>query len=169
MKQAVQQGKTSAPADLRYLKKPHSKVDQSQRSSVVSFLGHLYNSVAETLPDFRDDVESAKADVEQVAVNQGSDDEDAYGDLIQVRAESANESQAKRSKERRMRGCVELNVARKPGVGGQETRYLPPGQMKDMWEQYRLGLQNSTTKPASFSLFWRELWLHSFLLKNDFW
>ena len=167
MKAAIQQGKNSPPVDLRYLKKPKS-LDQSQRASVVSFLGHLYNSVAETLPDFRDDIENADVEVQVVAVKPSEDESerDPYGDFIQQEHNPSTEvskqpslqkrAKAKGSKERKMRGSIEVNVARKPEAGGKEIRWLPPGQMKDMWEQYRVGLQNSMVRPASFTLFWRE-------------
>ena len=167
MKSAVQQGKTSPPVDMRYLKKPRS-LDQSQRASIVSFLGHLYNSVAETLPDFRDDLENADVEVQVVALKPSQDDSerDPYGEFIQEEQEPSTKasqqpslqrhSKVKGSKERKMRGSIEINVARKPEASGKDVRWLPPGHMKDMWEQYRVGLQNSMVRPASFTLFWRE-------------
>jgi len=143
-------------------------LDQSQRASVVSFLGHLYNSVAETLPDFRDDIENADVEVQVVGLKPPEDDSerDPYGDFIQQEQDPSTKlsekpslqrpAKAKQSKERKMRGSIEMNVARKPEAAGKEVRWLPPGQMKDMWEQYRVGLQNSIVRPASFTLFWRE-------------
>jgi len=59
MKRAVLAGENAPPVDLRYLRKPHNDTqNQSQRSSVISFLASVYESVAETLPDFRDEVDS---------------------------------------------------------------------------------------------------------------
>lgn len=54
---AVENGAESAPVDLRFITKPESRtgaVADSVRSDVVSYLTHIYESVAETLPDLRD-------------------------------------------------------------------------------------------------------------------
>ena len=48
-------GFPAPPVDIRYLQKPKAQVVAETRSSVVSFLMEIYLSVAETLPDFRDD------------------------------------------------------------------------------------------------------------------
>ncbi|CAK9005962.1 unnamed protein product [Durusdinium trenchii] len=57
--QAAQKRAVSAPVDLRYVKRPYSdkkgKSEDCVRGDVVSFLGSLWASVAETLPDVRDD------------------------------------------------------------------------------------------------------------------
>ena len=155
MKQAVRQGATVAPADMRYIKKPRSGTgDQSQRAGVVSFLGDLYNSVAETLPDVRDDPEPTGPDVKVLDLPVENEEMDPYGDALQLGSASSS-SKEKVTKVRTARGSITINTDRRP-ANGFEERWLPPGQMKDMWEQYKLGLSTSLSRPASFTLFWRE-------------
>ena len=163
MKQAVLQGATVPPADMRYLKKPRSGTgDQSQRAGVVSFLGDLYSSVAETLPDFRDDPEPNGPDVKLLDLKVQNDEMDPYGDALQF-ASASSGNKEKVTKVRTARGSITINTERKPETGFEE-RWLPPGQMKDMWEQYKLGLSSSLSRPASFALFWREPSTHRIIL-----
>lgn len=154
MKRAVLAGENAPPVDLRYLRKPHNDTqNQSQRSSVISFLASVYESVAETLPDFRDEVDSG---IEIEGFDEGG--LDPYATLLgegHVDSSSSSKPQDK-SKVRRMSKSVKVNLERKPSQGGPEVRFLPPGQMKDMWEQYRQTVRSSCCKPASFATFWRE-------------
>jgi len=162
MKNAVQQGMTVPPVDLRYLTKPHGREqDNSMRSGVVSFLMGLYESVAETLPNFRepanlDEPDAASCSDVVVMENVWDDEPDPYSELIDKPEISKENLQGKRQKIRKSRGSIQVNVSRKPELGGNyEVRWLPPGQIKDVWEQYKLGVRNSAQKPASFTLFWR--------------
>lgn len=151
LKTAVANGQLVPPVDMRYISKTHAAPDQSQRASVISFLSHLYSSVAETLPDFRDDIESATVDVELGSMDADHDEQDPYGRYLEE-----EKTKPAGSKERKMRGGLRINSARKAGgESGHEVRWLPPGQMKDMWEQYRVSVQSSSSRPASFTTFWR--------------
>ena len=160
MKNAVNQGMTVPPVDLRYLTKPHVREqDNELRSSVVSFLMGLYESVAETLPNFRDPNPDDAASCSDVVVmeNVWENEPDPYSELIDKPEVSKENLDMKQKKKiRKSRGSIQVNVSRKPEVeGNSEVRWLPPGQIKDVWEQYKLGLRNSAGKPASFTLFWR--------------
>lgn len=53
---AVKDGADAVPMDLRYVSQPRSKLHgESSTAHVVSYLQGLYDSVAETLPDVKDD------------------------------------------------------------------------------------------------------------------
>ena len=52
---------SAPPADLRFLKRALAVTSEST-SEVVSFLEQLYNSVAETMPDVRDDTADDERD-----------------------------------------------------------------------------------------------------------
>ena len=129
-------------------------------ASVVSYLMEIYHSVAETLPDFRDET----LDVETTLVAAHGDDKDPYSDLLEaqqapgpVNPKSAS-SKTKNPKHRKMRKSVKVNLARKPETGGiYEDKWLPPGQMKDHWELYRQCQRGHEC--ASFTTFWRVAWL----------
>ncbi|CAK9081689.1 Uncharacterized protein SCF082_LOCUS38861 [Durusdinium trenchii] len=58
--EAARDGEAAAPVDLRYLKRPNSRVmtddAASTRGDIFSFLQYVYESQAETLPDFRDEL-----------------------------------------------------------------------------------------------------------------
>ena len=99
---------------------------------VTDFLHKIYSSIAETLPDVRDDAGGA------------ADDPDS--------------------------GILELETEYQPGVGVSskprkkrrsvvlrdrtlETRFLPPGSMKEYWVQYTR--QSKLKSPASVPCFWR--------------
>ena len=53
----MQNGDAKPPVDLRYLKRAESGADHTREcvSKVISFLETIYSSVAENLPDVRDD------------------------------------------------------------------------------------------------------------------
>lgn len=170
MKRAVLDGENAPPVDLRYLRKPCSdNKNQSQRSSVISFLASLYESVAETLPDFRDEVDTG---IEIAGLDQ-EDEMDPYATLLgkgHFPSSSSSSKPEDKSKTRLMSKSVKVNLERKPSHGGPEVRFLPPGQMKDMWEQYRQTLKGSCSKPASFATFWRDtchLLVHVFFLQES--
>ncbi|CAL1128171.1 unnamed protein product [Cladocopium goreaui] len=112
-------------------------------ASVVSYLMEIYHSVAETLPDFRDET----LDVETSLVAGDGEDKDFYSDLLAAQQalgpgpenpKSSSSSKPKNPKHRKMRKSIKVNLARKPETGGlYEDKWLPPGQMKDHWELYR--------------------------------
>ena len=119
----------------------------------------IYHSVAETLPDFRDET----LDVETSLVAGNGDDKDPYSDLLAARQAhgpgnpTASPSKTKTPKLRKMRKSIKVNLARKPETGGlYEDKWLPPGQMKDHWELYRQCQRGHAC--ASFSTFWRAPW-----------
>lgn len=138
------------PVDLRYLKKPRAEVANS-RSSVISFLTEVYTSIAETLPDFRDD--AFDVDTSLSADNQIYMEVDPYTDLDAV---VAKQEEHKHKPKNTMRSC-EINSDRVADPGGPcEERWLPPGQMKDFWELYKQKHRLSSEPVASFATFWRE-------------
>ena len=53
--------------------------------------------------------------------------------------------------QRKTKRQVQLNLDRT--VATREEKFLPPGTMKEFWEQYRA--QSTLQKPASFTCFWR--------------
>ena len=61
---AVCSGGSGPPCDLRYLKKAGLVVSE-KASNVTSFLSRIYESVAETLPDVRDELGDVTADVQE--------------------------------------------------------------------------------------------------------
>lgn len=154
--QAAQKRAVSAPVDLRYVKRPYSdkkgKSEDCVRGDVVSFLGSLWASVAETLPDVRDDTFD---DVDPEALPKLTD---SYSIELNVQVSlPANPStQEKVKKPRKVRKGVLLNPDRAPGSSGEEVRKLPPGSMKEYYEQYKLS--SNLGSPASFPTFWRAAW-----------
>ena len=151
--QAARDQEPAPPVDLRFLKRPCGKIgsdEQSQvRGDVCSFLEYIYESVAETLPDFRDELGSTT----DVTVNV----EDPYS--VELQSESRkrpledleNVDLRPKSKPRKRKGQIEINQSRTSAV--REERWLPPSSMKEYWEQYRI--QSALPKAASFPTFWR--------------
>lgn len=134
---------------------------------MVSFLNEIYHSVAETLPDFRDEgFDEEAADVETtVEVVGGSD---PYAECLNNKVQSAVAKPKAKAKGkglrkiRKMSKSVSINLVRKTGgSAGMEERWLPPGRMKDMWELYVRRMAPSVVKPASFTTFWRESWIRT--------
>ena len=142
---------TSPPVDLRYLCKPRvTERSHEVRADVVSFLSNVYTSCAETLPDVRDDPLSAE---EELVLQRPGDSEtqDPYAEKLANMASEKKELPSVQSCRKRKKG-VEINQLRT-----LEKRFLPPGCMKDYWEQYVL--MSPLAKPASFPTFWRVLGL----------
>ena len=136
------EGAQSAPVDLRYLKKAKFSSDQSDSTSagVLSFLESIYTSIAENLPDVRD--ETWDADAEGVM--------DPYaGDGA---FDIAMAPEQKKNNVKKHRRGVEVCPYR-TAAAGCEPRWLPPGSMKDYWVQYKHGV---TGRAASFATFWRD-------------
>ena len=160
LKTAAANEDIAPPVDIRYLKKPESRSDSEGRSSAVSFLMQIYTSVAETLPDYRD--ESWDIDTTLVSLQEidKQDNQDPYAEHLRNNAESPVEppnvkahAKVKGQKIRKMKRSVQLNLHRRPEVGMYEEKWLPPGQMKDFWEQYRLAQADAPS--VSFKTFWK--------------
>lgn len=142
------EGGTVPPVDLRYLQRPRSSTKGHEaRADVIEFLSNLYISTAETLPDVKDDPLTSAEELKVRVPNNG----DPLGDLY---AEKMAEmvAAAKTVNKRKKKKGIEINQLR----ANMEQRFLPPGTMRDFWEQYRLHSQNQ--KPASFPTFWRVPW-----------
>lgn len=151
---AVKDGDVVAPADMRYLKgiPKTGRGDNDSRSQIVSFLSGIYESVAETLPDVRDDTFDPDDVAEAVVSVEVPELMDPYV--------KAMESQPKSEKKPRKRKfSVTLNTSRKELFAGQE-RWLPPGHIRDYYEQFKAGMGDDQKVPA-FSTFWR-VWLQEY-------
>ena len=138
--------------DLRYLLKPLTNVGAERRAQVrgdiCSFLEYIYESVAETLPDFRDEMGGSTG--VQLAVD------DPYLQEMDSQKRTADEMLEEldlraRAKPRKRKGQVQINLSRTSAT--MEERWLPPGTMKEYYEQYRS--QSALEKPGSFPSFWR--------------
>ena len=139
--------------DLRYLSQPHARIgtDSSQvRSDICSFLELIYESVAETLPDFRDELGGSTG----VSINL----EDPYAVELEsnTKKRSAEElletvDLRPKAKPRKHKGQVQINLSRTSST--IEERWLPPGSMKEYHEQYQM--HSALEKPGSFPTFWR--------------
>ena len=172
---AARKGAASAPVDLRFLKKPraHTMMDfQSVRADCVSYLSSIYESVAEVIPDVRDsdapaDDEGANAgqvilDACDIELHKNMDD--APADL----PPRAHPPPKKKKVHTKRRG-VEMNPDRLSSLEeceSHEVRFLPPGSMKQFWEQYKL--VSNLEKPAAFPTFWKVIWIH-FLPQHILW
>ena len=106
---------------------------------MTSFLQTIYDSVAETLPDVKDDgVETA--------LHLTEDGSDPYAVAMDLQTE------APVGKVRKYKKGLKLHVERRPEISGLEVRYLPPGNMSEYYEQFK-GMEG--TQSASFAVFWR--------------
>ena len=152
---AARKGKYAPPADLRFLKKPflgNTAEKTAVRSDILSFLQGLYESVAETLPDIRDDAEPDDASV-QVFLHAESAEQDEYASALNgAQPNHELESQAKplskQSKPRKKKKSVVIQRSH------QEIRYLPPGTLKEYWHQLNM-MREPPLKKIAFSYFWR--------------
>lgn len=133
---------------MRYLSKPKANLTyDATRPDVVSYLQQLYTSCAETLPDVRDDPLSPQEQVEFLQLDGAQGD--PYAEKLFDVSKGVGELPAKRKKERKQIRGLKINQERLK----EETRFLPPGTMKDHWEQYRQ--VSPLPSPASFPTFWR--------------
>ena len=94
----------------------------------------MYSSIAETLPDVRDET-------------LGDDEIPAEGGIIELKSDPYQAAASGHAKPRKMHRSVAIPDA------NLEVRYLPPGTMKEYWVQYCR--QSKMTAPASFPAFWR--------------
>lgn len=136
--------------DLRFLKKPLSKKSGEGASArVVSFLEGLYNSVAETLPDIKDEGVLTKLhDTPEIL-------QDSYADSLSALREIPNLPDSRsgklQAKCRKRKMSLEIRRDRHPSNSGLEIRYLPPGNMRDHWETMRA---HDDGEQVTFSTFW---------------
>lgn len=150
------------PVDLRYVKKGRATQNPRQvavRSDVASFLQSIYESVAECLPDCRDnefdDVdpdsipEVGSMDPYCVQLNLETEKQDKQHKVYR----GLKKQLEKVKKPRKNKKGVELNMDRTTGATAQEVKWLPPGKMKEYYTQYRVTSLLPT--PASFPCFWR--------------
>lgn len=148
---AARNGETRPPVDMRYLRGLPSKGEKSEdksRERVVSFLQQVYESVAETLPDVRDDTFDSPALVVEVP-----ELADSYASALHK-----DDDRPSVKKEKRRKLGIEVNVSR----NNLEIRYLPPGHVRDYWEQMKVTEpRGSAEKPVGFSTFWR-VWNQEF-------
>ncbi|CAK9059434.1 FO synthase subunit 1 [Durusdinium trenchii] len=158
MVKAAEAGYVNAPVDLRYISKPMSKNPSEATASVASFLSSMYQSVAETLPDIRDEACDFEIETTLAAPEDETDKVDPYGDSIlrSTTTRPAVKTRAPRKdkvkKVRKFQKSIKVDLARKPELGGlHEERYLPPGSLKEIWEQYKV----LNTPAASFVTFYR--------------
>ena len=139
---------------MRYLRKGLPKVVPSEgRAKIVSFLESVYNSIAETLPDVRDDWDGDVAEgLPELA--------DAYADALMAHdsetVEGDKEQKRKKGKRARKNSLV-INTQR---FEGRELRFLPPGCMRDYYEQMNAA-GGSDCPPCGFVTFWR-VWREEF-------
>ncbi|CAK9086749.1 Uncharacterized protein SCF082_LOCUS41032, partial [Durusdinium trenchii] len=123
MAKAISEGQAAPPVDLRYLNRRCCETElNSGRADVVSFLSDVYASVAETLPDFRDDTYDCETTLEPATDAHGKD---PYAELVaKSDPDAAGSSQGpligkapKDKKKKQTRRSVQTNPGREPGSG----------------------------------------------------
>lgn len=139
---AVVSGMEKPPMDLRYLARCKFGRNKNPQviSDVISFLEQIYMSVAENLPDVRDDT---------------FDDQRAMPDSNPLNLqlyEVEGDDPAKVTKTKKYQRGVPICPGRSVSEGCEE-RYLPAGTMKEYWIQYSNQVKSGPA--ASFATFWR--------------
>ena len=147
---AARDGNFAPPVDLRYLQGPQSRVGNDRnaqvRGDIYTFLQSIYDSVAETLPDFKDELGSS----ETVRVCLGDPCAEQMRKCCEKDVEDPVDADLHpRKKPRKNKHQVAINQART--VATMEERWLPPGSMKEYFDQYLL--QSGLEKPGSFASF----------------
>lgn len=165
---AARAGHTIAPVDMRYLRKGlptrGDSGGDSARGRVVSFLRGIYESIAETLPDVRDDSFDGDTGLEAFQAQLPQSQPDPYCKALETQARLQIKPSTRGIRKRRM--GLDLNTTRRPEEGF-EKRWLPPGCIKDYYEQFLVADKNfaggsdCSTKPVAFSTFWRT-WYQDF-------
>lgn len=118
----------------------------------MTFLDQIYNSIAETLPDFKDELGASSA----VQMNLNND---PYAKVFHDECADPDLLQRSNPKPRKQKGQVQINLARTSKT--MEEKWLPPGSMKEYYDQYVA--QSGLEKPGSFPSFWRvscSAWFH---------
>ena len=157
------------PVDLRYIQRGRSSQNPDQvavRSDVVSFLKSIYESVAECLPDSRDNEFN---NVDPLTIP-SSGLLDPYCAQLNLEAEQEQKERMfkgleqqmdKAKKPRKKKKGVEMNLERTAGETGVEEKWLPPGKMKEYYTQYTV--VSGLPKAASFPCFWK-IWVQEFYM-----
>ena len=173
--QAAREGAVSPPVDMRFLSRPYcnQQIEKDVRGDIVSYLSSLYESVAEVMPDSNvrdstlEDDSAVEIDVEQ-GVEQSQSDPYTVEFNKQASKKPVTSKAKGKPKVRKMRRGVKMNPDRVPGetqVSGKEVRKLPPGAIKEYWEQYKLN--SALSSPAGFPYFWKApllVWCKPFLV-----
>lgn len=128
------------PADLRYLRAHHARAEHGEGASarVMSFLQSVYDSVAETLPDCRDDGV-------EVRLTHTEEEKDPYAAALGVVEKIKAQPHAQK-----LRMCWK-SARRNPDRRHLEVRHLPPGRMKEYYEQM---VATHPEDKVAFSTFW---------------
>ena len=116
----------------------------------MSFLEGIYNSVAETLPDVKDGAHDGD---EFTLVTPADPCEDQYRDAL-TKYDLVTVTAPRRGK-KRIRSkikSVAITDGRHPSQSELEIRYLPPGHIKDYFDQLRASDEEHN---VSFSYFWK--------------
>ena len=157
MVESARRGEQKPPADMRFLLRGvptrGSKQYGNSRARVVTFLRGVYESIAETLPDVRDDPRD-DSNVEFGAIRLDVAEEDPYSEAAALQAVPAA-PRARKTKS----SCV-INQDHK-----DEERFLPPGHMRDYWLQL-VAAESSSERAESlpavpFGTFWK-IWYEEF-------
>ena len=143
--------------DLRCLKVPRDSIRSSEfaKSKIISYLGQLYESVAECLPDSRDD----PMDETTVVSLNLPEMEDPYGQFDKIKAKTEKQKEAvyglpSGARPRKPKHRSRVTVVADPGA---EERFLPPGHMVDYYHQY---CHSHPNDKVDFSSFWRVWYSH---------
>lgn len=132
------------------------KSTDTSRQRIISFLQGVYDSIAETLPDVKD--ETCDFDTSAVTIDLPETNDPYAAALGSIHIPEAT-SNAGMSKVRKHKMSVEFNVSRKHA---QEERFLPPGHIRDFWEQMKVSEElGANEKHVAFSTFWR-VWHQEF-------
>ena len=142
LKRAVDNQEAGPPPDMRFLNRPKARTDgDAPIAKVSSFLEGIYHSVAETLPDVVDLKDDAG--VEYTCHTDGScDPPDGYAAILGAGIRKPV------LKVRRKKKGLQLHPER---THHREIRFLPPGTIKDYYEQFCASEQCR----ISFRAFWK--------------
>ena len=127
---------------------------------IFSFLESIYNSVAESLPDVRDNSYDSGLDPYALLA------ENARGQIDLKGAQKDKRGAAPKTKAKKHRHGVAVDPSRTVQAGC-EVKWLPPGTIKEYWTQYTDQIGPSSA--ASFPTFWRASQLYAnFMLSSLF-
>ena len=147
---SAKSGAIVPPADLRFIEKAAPDITgESATAKVVTYLQTLYESVAETMPDFGGQLDS----IAEVSLQHGDDEGiDPYAVAAGCYADQTDPAEVIfLTKAKKIRNIKSVKVNSEKTIK-QEDRYLPPGAcMKDYWDQ----LTQVHGEMVSFVQFWR--------------
>ena len=164
---AAREGQITAPVDLRYLQKGVPKrgaaTADSSRGRVVTFLRGVYESIAETLPDVKDEAFDPDPDSDMAVQLPQQADPDPYAKALSEPNLQFSLKPKKGKGIHTKRLGIWMNPERHPEKGF-EKRWLPPGHIRDYYEQFLVTEPEhfaANGKPIAFSSFWR-IWYQEF-------